>query len=100
LPVYSLSKAWFIYLLQCVVRNEVDEHLVSILVLFASMTGLHNAEEMDLYEACSKSRFQSGEEMDFVPAWALARSFYTSRLSTKMTRFNCPVLESLFKCVE
>jgi hypothetical protein len=32
--------------------------------------------------------------------WALARSFYTSCLSTKMTRFNCLVLESLFKCVE
>ncbi len=32
--------------------------------------------------------------------WALARSFYTSRLSTKMTRFNFPLLESLFKCAE
>ncbi len=32
--------------------------------------------------------------------WVLARSFYTSHLSTKTTRFNCPVLESLFKCAE
>ena len=32
--------------------------------------------------------------------WALARSFYTSRLSTKMARVNGPVLEILLKCVE
>ncbi len=33
LPANSLSQAWFIYLLHCVVRNEVDEQLVPILGL-------------------------------------------------------------------
>ncbi len=72
-------------------------------VFFANMVGLHNAEEMGLHEACkSNARFQSGEEMGlFLPLGSLARPpFYTSRLSTKVTRFNCPVLEPLFKCVE
>ena len=38
-------------------------------VFFASMVGLHNAEEMGLHEACkTETRFQSGEEMGlFLP---------------------------------
>jgi hypothetical protein len=33
-------------------------------VLLAGMVGLHNADEMDLHEACtSKTRFQNGEDM-------------------------------------
>ncbi len=32
-PLIRLSKAQFMHLLQCVVRNEIDEHLVPILGL-------------------------------------------------------------------
>jgi hypothetical protein len=70
-------------------------------VFFAGMVGFHNAEAMGLHEACNtETRFQSGEEMGLFLPWALARSFYTSRLSLNTTRVNCPVLESLFKCAE
>jgi hypothetical protein len=71
-------------------------------VLFAGMVGLHNAEEMGLHEACIKeTRVENGEEMGlFLPLGYCTIFLHVTRLSTKMTRFNCPVLDSLFKCVE
>jgi hypothetical protein len=69
LPAYSLSKAWFICSLQCVVRNKSMSILFRFSVLFAGMVSLHNAEEMGLHEACKTgTHFQSGEEMGlFLP---------------------------------
>jgi hypothetical protein len=61
LGLYICSTAWS--------EMKSMSILFGVSVFFASMVGLHNAEEMGLHEACkSNARFQSGEDVGlFLP---------------------------------
>ncbi len=103
LPAYSLSKAALGLYICYSASSEMKSMsiLVRFSVLFTGMVGLHNAEEMDPHEACKKeSRFQSGEEIGVFLPLGSCTIFLRVTSKHENDSFNCPVQESLFKCVE